>query len=138
MLRCGSVKRGPGGKVLARPEVLIPMSAEYPSPTWCLHCTQAYQCCYLILIYTCSCIDVVSTMGGIHQVNMGIDKAGEDSSAVQVCEFRVLATHATHLIVVAYCQNTPTRAIDSHRLRSWLRCIHCVDITVHIENRAHN
>src|SRR5215469_7940188 len=137
MFRRGSVKGCPAGEVLPRPGILVPLASEYPMARRGLHRPLAHKLYYVVLARTCCSVDIVRTIGGGEQVNMGVDETRQHCFAAQVYQFGMPVTDATHLIVVSHGQDTPAGSIDSHSLRPWLHGIHGIDCTVQIQYDAH-
>src|SRR5260221_166696 len=137
MYRCGNIQRGPAGKLLAGPEIFVPLSSLYPLTGRRLSGPLSYQVSHFIFVYGSTRVDIVGAIGGFNQVNMGINEAGQYSFAVQVYQFGVSTPYTPYFVIVAHRHNAPAGAIDGHSLCSRLRGIHSVDCTVQIKYRCH-
>src|SRR5579875_1151278 len=139
MLRCGGVQRGFRWEMLSGPEILVPVTALNPLSGGCLHGPRAYQPRYLLLALTGSGVDVVYAIGGVQQVNMGIDETGENGSALEINNLlrRSGRSHTPHLVVAADGENASAYIVDSHCLCIGLLCVHCIKIAIHIGDNTH-
>jgi hypothetical protein len=72
----------------------------------------------------------VSTIGRAKEVNVRVDKAWQHGSSPQVYQFSMLSTQTAYLVIRAYSQDIAASSIDGHSLRSWLRRVHGIDISV--------
>src|SRR5258708_2042846 len=102
-----------------------------------LRCSLAYKLCHVVLARACCSVDIVRTIGGEEQVNMGVNETWQHRFSAQVYQFGMPVAHAAHFIVFAHSQDTPADSIDSHSLRSWLHGIHGIDSSIQIQYDAH-
>src|SRR5579875_2950470 len=139
MLWRGGVQRGFRREMLSGPEILVPVTALNPLSGRSLCGPCAHQFRYLLLALTGSGIDIVCAIGGIQQVDMGIDEAGKDGSALEINDLLRCpgGPHTPHLVVAADGENAPAYSIDSHSLRVGLLDVHCIKIAIHIGDNAH-
>src|SRR6185312_101405 len=100
----GSIERGTRGKLLTGPQIFIPLSSLYPLTVGCLGGSLSHQVRHIFLVSGAACINIVSAIGGLDQVNMGIDESRQYSFAMQIYEFGVSATNAADFVVVANSQ----------------------------------
>src|SRR5258706_10004537 len=137
MYRCGNIERGPAGKMLAGPEIFVPLSSLYPLAGRRLRGPLSYQVSHFIFVCGSTRVDIVGAIGGFNQVNMSIDEAGQYSFAVQVYQFGVSTPYTPYFVVIAHRQDAPAGAIDGHSLHSWQCGIHGIDCAVQIKYRCH-
>src|SRR6266566_2544336 len=137
MCGCCGIERCPAGESLAGPGILVPLPAEYPLSHGRLLCPLAHQGRHFVFAGAGSGVDVMSAIGIAEQVYMRVDEAGQNSFAAQVHQFAMKTTGAAYLVIVAYCYNAPTDAVDSHGLGSWPDCIHSADVAVEKKDSAH-
>src|SRR5579875_1363445 len=116
MLRRSGVQRSFRRELLSWPAILVPVTALNPLPGRSLCGPCAYQFRYLLLALASPGVNVVRAIGGIQQVDMGIDEAGENGSALEINDLLRCpgGSHSPHLVVAADGKNAPAYSIDSH------------------------
>src|SRR5450631_3769012 len=102
MIGGDGIERGFGRETIAWPLILVPLAALNPVSLRSLGGTFTHKFGHRLLTQSITGVDVVVTISGTDQMDVGIDKAGKERFAVEVDSLAEAVGRAAHLVVAAH------------------------------------